>query len=187
MFRRLGGFFLDILEVVVLAFALFLFSYLLLFQPHKIDGNSMEPNFHDKEFLLTNKFQYKILKEPPKRGDVIVFTPPLERDKEYIKRIIGLPGETVSLVGGKVLVNGEELNEPYLAPNTQTGGGFFLQEGQETTVSEGEYFVLGDNRANSSDSRYWGFVPAKDIIGRAWFVYWPPQDVKTVQHYSYNF
>jgi signal peptidase I len=187
MFRRLGGFFLDILEVVVLAFALFLFSYLLLFQPHKIDGNSMEPNFHDKEYLLTNKFQYKILKEDPKRGDVVVFVPPVERDKEYIKRVIGLPGETVRLQEGKVLIDGERLEEPYLSPNTSTGGGFFLQDGQEVAVPPGEFFVLGDNRPNSSDSRYWGFVPMKDLIGRAWFVYWPLQDLKTIGQFSYNF
>src|SRR3972149_9535843 len=97
MFKRLGGFFLDILEVVVLAFALFLFFYLLVFQPHKIDGRSMEPNFFDKEYLLTDKTKYKILREAPERGEVIVFRPPTERDKEFIKRIIGLPGERVGI------------------------------------------------------------------------------------------
>lgn len=186
MFHRLGSFFLDILEVVVLAFAIFLFSYLLLFQPHKIDGRSMEPNFHDKEFLLTDKVQYKILKKNPARGEVIVFTPPTERDKEFIKRIIGLPGETVSIKESKVLINGTELEEKYLRPGDLTAGATFLAEGQDVTVPENQFFVLGDNRPNSADSRYFGFVPMKDIIGRAWFVYWPPGDIRGVAKVSYN-
>jgi signal peptidase I len=186
MLKRLGGFFLDILEVDVLAFALFLFFYLLVFQPHKIDGRSMEPNFFDKEYLLTDKTKYKILREPPARGEVVVFTPPLERDKEFIKRIIGLPGERVGISGGKVYINGKELKEDYLPAATVTSGAFFLQDGQEVTVPEGQFFVLGDNRQNSSDSRYWGFVPAKDIIGRAWVVYWPINKARTLTKYSYN-
>src|SRR3990167_4846182 len=120
MFKRLGAFFLDILEVVVLAFALFLFSYLLVFQPHKIDGRSMEPNFHDKEFLLTNKFGYKVLKQSPQRGDVVVLKPPNEPDKEFIKRVVGLPGDKVSIHEGNVFVNGEELNETYIPGNVET-------------------------------------------------------------------
>ncbi|HJX58932.1 signal peptidase I [Candidatus Woesebacteria bacterium RBG_19FT_COMBO_47_8] len=187
MFRRFGAFFLDILEVVVLAFAIFLFSYLFIFQPHKIDGNSMEPNFHDKEYLLTDKVKYKILKESPQRGDVIVFIPPLERDKEYIKRIIGLPGETVSIKEGRIIINGEILEETYLSAGTPTSGAYFLQEGEIATVPPDEYFVMGDNRANSSDSRYWGFVPKKDLVGRAWLVYWPPQETRKVKAANYNF
>ena len=185
MFKRLGAFFLDILEVVVLAFALFLFSYLLVFQPHKIDGRSMEPSFHDKEFLLTNKFGYKVLKKIPDRGDVVVLKPPNEPDKEFIKRVIGLPGETVAIHDGKVFIDGIELKESYITENFSTQGAFFLQTGQEVTVPEGQFFVLGDNRNNSSDSRYWGFVPMKDIVGRAWFVYWPPSSVRTVAKPSF--
>ena len=185
MFKRLGAFFLDILEVVVLAFALFLFSYLLVFQPHKIDGRSMEPNFHDKEFLLTNKFGYKVLKESPKRGDVVVLKPPNEPDKEFIKRVVGLPGDKVAIQDGKVFVNDEELKETYIPENVGTQGAFFLQTGQEVTVPAGQFFVLGDNRTNSSDSRYWGFVAMKDIVGRAWLVYWPPSSAGTISRPSY--
>ncbi len=185
MFKRLGAFFLDILEVVVLAFALFLFSYLLVFQPHKIDGRSMEPNFHDKEFLLTNKFGYKVLKELPQRGDVVVLKPPNEPDKEFIKRIIGLPGEKVAIRDGKIFINGEELKESYIPENVGTQGAFFLQTDQEVTVPENQFFVLGDNRNNSSDSRYWGFVPVKEIVGKAWLVYWPLSSIKTVSEPVY--
>lgn len=173
MFKRLGAFFLDVIEVVVMAFALFLFAYLLVFQPHKIDGHSMDPNFHDKEYLLTNKVPFVILKKNPDRGDVIVFKAPQEREKEFIKRVIGLPGETVSIHDGKVFINGQPLKEDYLPAGLETTGAYFLQTGQEATVPSGQFFVLGDNRANSSDSRYWGFVPYKDILGKAWFRYWP--------------
>ena len=186
MFRRLGGFFLDILEVVVLAFALFLFCYLLVFQPHKIDGRSMEPNFLDKEYLLTDKTKYKILRQMPQRGDVVVFKAPTESDKEFIKRIIGLPGETVAIKEGKVYINGTMLEEKYLPESLSTSGGFFLQDGQEIIVPEGKFFVLGDNRPNSSDSRYWGFIGIKDIVGRAWLVYWPIREARTLGYYQYN-
>jgi signal peptidase I len=184
MLRRLAAFFFDVLEVVVLAIALFLFTYLLAFQPHKIDGASMEPNFHDQEYLLTDKINYKILKKPPRRGEVVVFKPPNERDKEYIKRIIGLPGEKVSVREGHVYINGELLEESYI--DRQTKGAVFLPEGGEVTVPPDYYFVLGDNRTNSSDSRYFGFIPKSDIVGRAWLLYWPIGRAGLVEKVSYS-
>lgn len=184
MFRRLGAFLLDILEVVVMAFAIFLFCYLLIFQPHKIDGRSMEPTFYDKEYLLTNKVPFVLLKKDPSRGDVIVFKAPQDREKEFIKRVIGVPGDKVSLENGKVIVNGKTLNEGYLSAGTTTSGASFLAEGQEVTVPTGSFFVLGDNRPHSSDSRYWGFVPYKDIIGKAWLRYWPLNRFGVIKKFS---
>ena len=173
MLQRLGSFFLDIIEVVVLAVAMFLFCYLLIFQPHKIDGHSMDPTFHDKEYLLTDRFHFKVLKEDPKRGDVVVFKAPTEPDKEYIKRVIGLPGETIALKNGKFYINNKLLNEPYLPNDLLTIGGYFLSDGSQVTVPAGNFFVCGDNRNNSSDSRYWGFLPKANLNGRAWLRYWP--------------
>ncbi len=171
MLIRLGAFFLDILQVVVFAVAIFLFVYLLLLQPHKIKGSSMTPNFLDGEFLLTDKITYRF--NEPMRGDVVVFkAPPDDRD-EFIKRIIGLPGDSILVKEGKVYLNSELLNETYLESTVYTGPGRFLSENTSVKVPTGAYFVLGDNRPYSSDSRAWGFVDKSKITGRAWLIYWP--------------
>lgn len=185
MFKRLGAFFLDILEVIVLAVAIFLFVYLLILQPHKIRGASMDPNFPDGEYLLTDKVSYRF--GEPKRGDVIVFKAPPTPDEEFIKRIIGLPGDKVSVKNGKVYINEKLLEEQYLDPSLYTSAGNFPVEDGTITVPQDEYFVLGDNRDHSSDSRAWGFVPKKKITGRAWLVYWPPKSAGVVQKPAYNF
>src|SRR3989344_2966127 len=124
--KRLGAFFLDILEVIVFAVAIFLFLYLLVLQPHKIKGASMEPNFPNGEYLLTDKVTYRF--GEPKRGDVIVFKAPTGNGDEYIKRIIGLPGEGISVRNGKIYVNNEELKETYIPEISPTYGGNFLAE-----------------------------------------------------------
>jgi len=169
--KRLGDFFLDLLEVFVTSFAIFLFVYLLILQPHKIKGNSMEPNLHDGEYLLTDKLTYRF--GLPQRGDIIVFKPPVNQEDEYIKRIIGLPGETISIKNGKFYINDKELDEKYLPSDIYTKGKSFLQNDKEITVPENSYFVAGDNREYSSDSRYWGFITKSEITGKAWFIYWP--------------
>ena len=184
IFRRLGAFFLDILQIVVLAFALFLFMYLLVFQPHKIKGNSMQPNFPDGEYLLTDKVTYRF--EQPKRGDVIVFKAPTDESEEYIKRIIGLPGDTISLKEGKIFINGKQLDESYLPQSLETFGSSFLKEGEEIKVTDNVFFVLGDNRPFSSDSRTWGFVDKSKITGRAWLIYWPINKAGSIQKVFYN-
>jgi signal peptidase I len=181
--RRLGAFFFDILQVVVFAIALFLFMYLLVFQPHKIKGDSMQPNYPDGEYLLTDKVTYRF--NEPKRGDVVVFEAPGGGGDEYIKRIIGLPGETVSVRDGKVYVNNQLLNEAYLSQTLFTSGGVFLENNSSVIVPTNEYFVLGDNRPYSSDSRAWGFVAKRKISGRAWLIYWPPQKAGVVAKVSY--
>jgi signal peptidase I len=181
--RRLGAFFFDIIQVVVFAIALFLFMYLLVFQPHKIKGDSMQPNYPDGEYLLTDKVTYRF--NEPKRGDVVVFEAPGGGGDEYIKRIIGIPGETVSVRDGKVYVNGQQINESYLSSTLYTSAGAFLENGASVIVPAGEYFVLGDNRPYSSDSRAWGFVSKRKISGRAWLIYWPPQKAGVVEKVSY--
>lgn len=184
MFTKVGTAIVDVLQVFVFAVALFLFMYLFLFQPHKIDGNSMVPNFFDREFLLTDKVSYRI--GVPERGDVVVFAAPPDGSKEFIKRIIGLPGDSVALKDGRVFVGGKLLVESYLPEGTYTQGGGFLKEGEQVVVPEGEYFVLGDNRSHSYDSRAWGTISKSKITGRAWVVYWPISKSGTINSPSYN-
>lgn len=171
MLRRLGAFFLDILEVVVFAVGIFFFVYLLIMRPHKIKGQSMSPNYPDGEYLLTEKVTYYL--RNPERGDIVVFTPPISNTDEFIKRVIATPGETIKVSNGHVYINGQLLEEDYLKSTVLTSGGDYLAEDTDYTVPEGKYFVLGDNRPNSSDSRFWGPITKAEISGRAWIIYWP--------------
>ncbi len=182
--KRLTSFFLDILEVVVFAIAIFLFIYLLVLQPHKIKGESMDPNFADGEYLLTEKVSYRF--REPARGDVIVFEAPGTKGDEFIKRVIGLPKEKVSLNNSRVYINDEVLTESYISESTPTAGGVFLSDGKEITVPPNHYFVLGDNRLASSDSRTWGFITKEAITGRAWIIYWPPSMTGLVEKVTYE-
>jgi len=183
MLRRLGAFFLDILEVIVLAVGIFLIVYLLILRPHKIKGESMHPNFPDGEYLLTEKISYYL--NNPQRGDVIVFKPPISED-EFIKRVIGLPGETISIQSGKIYINNEILDEDYISSEVLTFSGSFLTEGKKYTIPEGLYFVIGDNRPHSSDSRMWGPIDKKSIAGKAWVIYWPPKNAGKVPMPKYK-
>lgn len=171
--------FIDILQTLALAFAVFMTVYLFLVQPHQVDGDSMYPTFHNGEYLLTEKVSYYLHK--PERGDIIVFEAPPNPDKDFIKRIIGLPGETVLIKDGQVFINGKKLSEPYLPAYTYTTEGTF----QEITLKPEEYFVMGDNRPSSSDSRSWGPVKRDKIVGKAWFVYWPPNRIRFVKDIEY--
>lgn len=184
IFKRLGEFFLDLLEVFVTSFAIFLFVYLLILQPHKIKGNSMEPNFHNAEYLLTDKLTYRF--KEPQRGDIVVFKPPVSENDEYIKRIIALPGETISIKDGYYYINGKQLSEEYIPDSIHTIGKAFLPNNTEKIVPDGSYFVSGDNREQSSDSRYWGFITKDKITGRAFFVYWPPKSLGTIDRSTYT-
>lgn len=184
VFQRLGDFFLDILEVFVTSFAIFLFVYLLVLQPHKINGNSMEPNFHDGQYLLTDKLTYRF--REPQRGDVVVFEPPVNKEEEYIKRIIGLPGEAISVKDGHFYINGVSLSEDYIPADIYTKGKSFLPNNSEKIIPQGSYFVSGDNREYSSDSRYWGFITKDKITGKAWLIYWPPKDVGFIKEGEYS-
>lgn len=184
MLRRFGMFFLDILQVVVFAVAIFLFVYLLILQPHKIKGLSMFPTYHDAEFLLTEKVTYRF--NDPKRGDVVVFKAPPDDEEEFIKRIIGLPGDQVMVREGRVYINGELLEEDYIATDVFTSGGTYARDGQTVTVPEGEYLVMGDNRPHSHDSRNFGPIRKSKIVGRAWFLYWPLNRAMLIKEVNYS-
>jgi len=171
-FRRIGKLFLDFVETIVMALSVFVVIYLFLFQPHQVRGNSMYPNFHDGEYILTDKITYRL--REPKEGDVIIFRAPKNEEYDYIKRIIATPGQCIRITNGKIYIDEKFLNESYLPSNYTTSAGSFLRNNQTICVPEKKYFVLGDNRSHSSDSREWGFVPQQNIIGRAFFRYWPP-------------
>ncbi len=178
--RKIYYFLLDTVQTFLIAAAVFLVIYIVLFRPFEVKGESMYPNFHDNEYVLTNLIGFEDLGfyhaqfGSLKTGDVIVFKAPTDAEKDYIKRVIGVPGDTVSLRNGKIFINGSELNETaYLKPDVKTYPGNFLTADKEVIVPENEYFVLGDNRLNSSDSREWGFVKKTGVIGKSVFVYWP--------------
>ena len=170
--RKIYSFFVDTLQTLLLAAAVFLIIYVFLFRPFQVNGISMYPNFYDKEYILTNIIALHL--KNSRLGDVIVFKAPLDPDKDYIKRVIGTPGDRVLIKNGDVYLNGKRLDESlYLKPSVKTYGESFLKEGEEITIPKDEYFVLGDNRSFSSDSREWGFVKRKSIIGESFIVYWP--------------
>lgn len=174
--RKIFYFFLDTAQTILLASAVFLITYVFLFRPFQVSGESMVPNYHDSEYILTNLITLRF--SEPEIGDVIVFKAPNDPGKDFIKRVIAGPSDTVMIRDNKVYVNGEILDEStYLPPGTITAPGTFLAEGESVTVPPGNYFVMGDNREFSSDSREWGFVPEDKIIGKSFFVYWPLDEV----------
>lgn len=171
IFRKLIAAIFDFLQSIVVVMALMVMVYLFIMSPQEISGESMYPTFENGEYILTNKVEYKI--HEPQRGDVVVFKSPTNKDIDYIKRIIGVPGDTVNLIDGKYYLNGQLLPEPYLPPNLYTFAGSYLKENQAITVPPDNYFVSGDNRPHSLDSREFGVVPKRDFIGKAFLRYWP--------------
>jgi signal peptidase I len=161
----------DFIQTLVVFFAIGTFIYLFIAQPHKVSGSSMFPNFHDGDYIITDKISYRL--GDPKLGDVVVFKNPRDESQDFIKRIIGTPGNKVRLENNHIFLNGRLLPEPYLSKSVNTDGMAFLQEGDEVTVPPGVYFVLGDNRPHSSDSRDWGYVKKNEIIGKVFIRYWP--------------
>ena len=159
----------EVIETIVLTILMFLVIRLAV-QNFNIEGMSMEPTLHDKELILVDKWSY--LFHAPTRGDVIVFVAPPEPSQDYIKRIVALPGDTVTIRDTTVIVDGAKLNETYVDPKRQ-GNLYAYKTISNMLVPPDDYFVLGDNRIGSSDSRNWGFVPRTNIIGRAALVYWP--------------
>lgn len=157
------GFIKEILQTALVSLGIFFAVYIFLVQPHRVKGESMIPNFKDGELLLVEKVSYKVYK--PSRGDVIVFRAPTDKKQDFIKRVIGLPGENLKISGGSVFINDKNLNEPYLTQSTL---------GDHTiSLGKDEYFVMGDNRSGSTDSRAFGGIKKNTIEGKAWFVYWP--------------
>ncbi|OGG03767.1 signal peptidase I [Candidatus Gottesmanbacteria bacterium RBG_16_52_11] len=162
----------DFLQGIVVILAIMVMVYLFLMSPQEINGQSMDPTFHNGEYILTNKVEYKV--SDPQRGDIVIFKSPRNKDIDYIKRIIALPGETLRLQDGVFFINNLPLDESkYLSADVVTYGGSYLREMAEVTVPGGEYFVVGDNRQHSSDSREFGPIPKEDFIGKAFFRYWP--------------
>ena len=185
VFKKLGQFFLDTIQAIVMALSIFIIVYLFLFQPHQVKGNSMLTSFEDGEFLLTDKISYRF--HPPARGDVIVFKAPKtepcsEIECEYIKRIIGIPGDQVMVSKEKVYINGKPLLEAYLDLGTVTSAGVVLSEGKEIIVPENYYLAMGDNRNHSRDGREFGPIPRESIVGKAFFRYWPINKAGLVKH-----
>lgn len=172
-FAVFGSFFWELLKVVILAVVIIVPIRYFVVQPFFVKGASMEPTFQDGEYLVIDELSYRF--REPVRGEVIVFRYPQAPSQYFIKRIIGLPGDTVLVKDGQVIVqnathpDGVVLNESmYLSEGTRTGG-----QPVEQILGKDEFFVLGDNRAVSSDSRTWGILPRNDIIGRAWVRAYP--------------
>jgi signal peptidase I len=161
----------EVIETVVLTLLMFMVIRFAV-QNFNIEGTSMEPSLHNQELILVDKWTY--LFRPPARGDVVVFIAPPNPSQDYIKRVIGLPGDTITIQNTTVIVDGVTLNETYVDPRNQ-GNMYDYKNIRNMVIPPNDYFVLGDNRRGSSDSRDWGLVPKQNIIGRAALVYWPLQ------------
>jgi len=175
-----------LLRDIVLIISVFILFGVFIAQPVVVEGTSMLPQLHDGERLLVNKLVYYKIQSVGwghlERGDIVVFWYPKDPEKSYVKRIIGLPGETVEVREGLILIDNQMLNETYLdAEHNQS-----LPSFPPRKIDEHHYFVMGDNRDNSSDSRYWGLVPEKYIYGKAFFRYWKPSNVGFLEHGEYN-
>jgi len=182
VFKTFLKIFYELAKIICFVLIVFFVVRYFLIQPFVVDGNSMEPNFHDKEYLLIEKVSYHF--HEPRRGDVIIFQPP-NRNIYYIKRIIGLPGEKIVInhnvtIYNKKNSNGVVLNEPYLSPYSSTGGEI------SQTLQNDEYFVLGDNRENSSDSREFGILPRKNISGKVFITIFPFSDFGFTKKINYS-
>lgn len=176
--------FVEFIETLVVFAAIGTVIYLFIAQPHKVSGSSMFPNFHNNDYIITNKIGYHL--SSPQRGQVIVFQNPRDTSQDFIKRIIGLPGDKVRVEGGKVYVGGQIINEPYLPQGVETNPGAFMHEGEDVEVPAGNYIVFGDNRTASSDSREWGFVTKDEIIGQALIRYWPLNSSGIITQATYS-
>lgn len=172
--NSLGGvlrFLIDVLETLILSVVLFVGINAVTARV-RVDGTSMEPTLHNGELILVNKLAYKL--GGPTRGDVIVFYFPRDPAQEYIKRLVGLPGDTIRVESGQLYVNDQLVDEPYIAAAPNYPG--------EWLVPDGQYFVLGDNRNNSYDSHNWGPVPGDYVVGKAVFIYWPFERLGLIEH-----
>jgi len=171
--KRSGAvkFLVDILETIIWAVLLYVLITLVS-ERVRVDGASMLPTLNNGELVIVNKLAYRL--GEPARGDIIVFYFPVDPSQEFIKRVIGLPGDQVSIHKGTILINGQRMEEPYLSVMPKYDG--------DWTVADGQLFVLGDNRNNSLDSHNWGTVPMDYVIGKALFIYWPFSSLRVVTH-----
>lgn len=179
--RALSSLLEFIKTVAMIVIVAFLVRFYLI-QPFIVEGSSMEPNFHNGQYLLVDKISYRF--RPVGRGDVVVFHPPTRPGLNYIKRVIALPGDSIEIKDGEIVVNGVRLEEPYL-DGEQTLVRNSAVANLKSKLASDEYFVLGDNRDHSSDSREIGSIPRSNIVGRAWLVVFPLRNFGLVFHPSY--
>jgi signal peptidase I len=165
----------DLIETMVLVAIAFLIVNALIGR-FRIEQVSMQPNLHEGEYVIVDKVSYAF--RQPERGEIVVLKNPNPGQPDLIKRIIGLPGETLAVSGGQVSVNGQPLSEPYIRQP-------MASDFPAKQLEAGQYFVMGDNRNNSEDSRAFGARPASDLVGRAWIIYWPPADWQILSRPSY--
>lgn len=188
LLQKIGATFLDMIDTMAIALSIFLVVYLFFLQPHQVNGQSMVPNFQNAEYLLTDKITYKF--REPERGEVVVFHAPPKANCvegtgcDFIKRVLGLPGETVEVRDNAIWINGQKLEEDYVPAD------FVILPGAATanrvlTLGPSEYFVVGDNRPYSSDSRVWGAITKDEIVGRVFFRYWPPKAMGVITKADY--
>lgn len=178
------------IESIVVAFLLAMVIRAFVVQAFKIPTGSMRPTLLEGDLILVNKFIYgaKVpfldLSLPklrqPKRGEVIVFIYPEDHKKDFIKRLVGLPGEVIEIKNGTIYIDGKPLVDAEFGQRFYYNYGEFQEDGYKITVPKDSYFVLGDNSRSSKDSRYWGFVPRKNILGKAILIYWPPQRIRMI-------
>lgn len=186
--KSLSSFFLDMIETIVIGLSIFLVVYLFFMQPHQVNGQSMVPNFQSGEYVLTDKVSYKM--GDPEQGDVVVFHAPEAAHCpegtgcDFIKRVLAVPGDTVEVKENAIWVNGEKLDEPYIPDDFEILPGMFTKD-RVVSLNDDEYFVSGDNRPYSSDSRAWGPISKNDIVGKAFFRYWPLSVMGMIETYSY--
>jgi signal peptidase I len=186
IWRTLGEFFVEIIKVVIISLAIIIPVRYFLIQPFYVKGASMEPSFHDHEYLIINEITYRF--NDPDRGDIVVFRYPKDPSQYFIKRVIGLPGEKVKIKEGKVFVYNDEFPEGVILNEDV----YLLEEETphlgktEFILEEDEYFVLGDNRDASLDSRRFGPVPERLIIGKAWVRGWPFEKITIFEAPEYN-
>jgi signal peptidase I len=181
----------DWIESIIIAFLLAMVIRTFVVQAFKIPTGSMRMTLQEGDLILVNKFIYgakvpftkfylPALREP-RRGDVIVFVYPEDKKKDFIKRLVGLPGETIEIKGGSIYVNDQPADNPIFKQIYYYNRGDFNSEGQKIVVPKDSYFVLGDNSISSKDSRYWGFVPKESLLGKAMVIYWPPRRIRVIK------
>lgn len=177
--RKAWLFFLDTLQTVFFSAVVFAVITIFIARPFQVSGDSMFSTYENKEYILTNLISLRF--DDPKRGDVVVFKSPTD-GRDFIKRVIAVPGDTVAVKEGFVYVNGEKAEEKYLDEGVKTYGGSFLKEDEEKVLGKDEFLVMGDNRTNSSDSREWGFLPRENIEGISLLVYWPINHFRLIEN-----
>jgi signal peptidase I len=167
-------------EPIIIAVILALIIRTFVVQAFKIPTGSMRPTLMEGDRIFVNKFIYRF--KEPQRGDVIVFISPEDKKKDFIKRLVGLPGENVQISDGLILINGKPVEKgSKLREQYYYNTGDFGKEGSVQTVPKDAYFVLGDNSSSSRDSRYWGFMPKKHLLGKAIFIYWPLNRIRIIK------